>query len=42
MPQHRGRLNVVQARLGGDAQVRGAVLLARQHTTAHYRVIFSG
>jgi glucokinase-like ROK family protein len=42
MPQHRGRLHVVQARLGGDAQVRGAVLLARQHTTAHYRVIFSG
>lgn len=42
LPQVNERLHVRQSRLGSDAEVRGAVLLAMQYTETYYRVVFQG
>lgn len=40
LPGHGSQLKIVNSTLGASALRRGAVLLARQRATAHYRVVF--
>jgi predicted NBD/HSP70 family sugar kinase len=42
LPQVRERVDIRMSELGADAEVRGAVLLARQYSETYYRVVFQG
>ena len=42
LPQALDGLQIVPSTLGGDAELRGAVLVALQSSEQYYRVIFQG
>jgi predicted NBD/HSP70 family sugar kinase len=40
LPAHRTRVRITKPGLGDESMLRGALLLARQRTTEHYRLVF--